>query len=598
MRVKIIAVTLLCLTLSYVGSVSGQESRQQSQAEKQFQQSQQYQIVFSIFENSSAGRYAYLRDSIQAMLASRLAARDKINVLEKTFSREELKFLKKEAAPQSLSIGGHNADYLVTGEIFALTSGLETQVDLYPLIPEKQVLHFSAHSTTPDTLIADVEQLAREIAQAAFGEKPIVADKKTTIGDGAGDTAFVTAHPEEAYKRNAYVGSVVGVAGSGVIAKGRGAQLKKTLPVDMRAMAVGDVTGDGEQKILLLAGGQLQLFGAKDEAIQLLAETSLPSTVLVHAINLADLDGDGEEEIYLSGTNGLYVSSMIMKYDITSGFQVISRNIPWYLRPLFVPGKGWQLAGQKRGLDKIDLVSPGVYLLSLDKKYAITQGARLPLPPSLNLFDFTYADLDGDGFYEIAAVDQKEKLRIYSPSNELMWVSLKNFGGSKIYLGPSQGDATAHTDQQNFTVDENSSRELIFVPGKILVTDVDRDGKQDLVIGEAEKARIGNYFRRLRFYDDGAVVGLSWNGSMLTEMWRTGNYRGYLAAYDFTLLDEKPRQEKTQKEHGRKTIGRLFVGNLPRSGSLVDLLPGAGETELSIYDLEFTYETPPEKTKP
>jgi hypothetical protein len=27
-------------------------------------------------------------------------------------------------------------------------------------------------------------------------------------------------------------------------------------------------------------------------------------------------------------------------------------------------------------------------------------------------------------------------------------------------------------------------------------------------------------------------------------------------------------------------------------------LPGAGETELSIYDLEFTYETPPEKTKP
>ena len=189
------------------------------------------------------------------------------------------------------------------------------------------------------------------------------------------------------------------------------------------------------------------------------------------------------QEIYLSGTDGLYVSSMIMKYD-TTGFHILARNIPWYLRPLFVPGKGWQLAGQKRGVEKIDLVSPGVYLLTLMQKIRLSKEERLALPPSVNLFDFVYADLDGDGFYEIVAVDQKEKLRVYNPGNELMWVSQKNFAGSKIYLGPSRGGATSKNDRRNFTPDEDAERELIFVPARIIVTDINKDGKEEIVVSE------------------------------------------------------------------------------------------------------------------
>ena len=36
------------------------------------------------------------------------------------------------------------------------------------------------------------------------------------------------------------------------------------------------------------------------------------------------------------------------------------------------------------------------------------------------------------------------------------------------------------------------------------------------------------------------------------------------------------------------TVGRLFIGNLPKSGSLADLIPGGAETELTVYDLEFS----------
>lgn len=583
MRVKLIAVTLLCITLGYVGSVSGEEIKEQFEANKQ------YQIVFSIFDKSSAGSYSYLRDSIQAMLASRLAARDRVNVLEKTFSQEELISLKKKGSQKSLSINGENADYLVIGALFSLTSGLEIQVDLYPLIPAKEVLHFSVLSKTPDTLIAKVDQLSLDIAQTAFGDKHTTNGQETKSGDVEGNKGFVTVHPEAAYKRNVYSGTIIGVAGSGVTTKGRGGQMNTTVPVDMTAMVVGDVTGNGDKDILVLSGRNLKLFSTTENAIVQVAEIALPTTVDNHAINLADLDADGKEEIYLSGTDGLYVSSTIIKYDTTDGFQVVSRNIPWYLRPLFVPGKGWQLAGQKRGTEKIELVSPGVYTLTLDEKNSISKGERLPLPPSVNLFDFVYADLDGDGFYEIVVVDQKEKLRVYNPGNELMWVSKKNFASSKIYLGPSRGGATSKNDPRNFTPEEDEERDLIFVPGRIIVTDIDKDGKEEIVVSEGTKAGL-SYFNRLRLYDSGAVVSMAWIDSTLVESWRTGNLRGYVAGYGFTLLDEQQGQEKTEKDDVNKAIGRLFVGHLPKSGSWADLLPGGAETELTVYDIEFSHE--------
>ncbi len=581
MRVKIIAVTLLCITLGYVGSVSGEENKKQVQANKE------YQIVFSVFDKNSAGSYSYLRDSIQTMLASRLAAKDRVNVLEKTFSKEELNSLKKKGTQKGLFVGPEKADYLVTGELFSLTGGLEIQVDLYPLVPNEEILHFSVRSQKPDTLIADVEQLSRDIAQKAFGDQPKMLKEGKKSQDVGGNTGFVTANPEAAYKRNIYTGTIMGVAGSGVTTKGRGAKLNKTLPVDMTAMAVGDVNGDGNQDILVLSRSDLKLFSTKDNTITQVAETALPSTIVTHAVNLADLDGDGKAEIYLSGTDGLYVSSMIMKYDTTAGFQIVSRNIPWYLRPILVPGKGWQLAGQKRGVEKIELVSPGVYLVSLDAGKKIVQGNRLPLPPSVNLFDFVYADLDGDGFYEIVAVDQKEKLRVYTPGNELTWVSEKNFGGSKIYLGPSRGGATTKNDRRNFTPEEDEERELIFVPGRIIVTDINKDGKEEIVISEDKKAGL-SYFNRLRLYDSGAVVSMTWNGSALIESWRTGNFKGYVAGYGFALLDEPQGRKRTENDTNT-ALGRLFVGSLPKSGSLADLLPGGAATELTVYDLEFSH---------
>lgn len=567
---KFLLIAACIFLLAGVGPVFSQED------------SNRYQIVFSTFENDGAGDYAYLRDSVQAMLASRLATKDRVKVLEKTFSKAELRALKQSDATPIETIGGARADYLVSGSLFSLVSGLNIQVVMYPLAPEKEILRFSIVSKTAESLIADVEKLSREIAQDAFGYSADTGKQPDTGGQQSGVAGFVTVHPEAAYKKGLYTGTILGYAGSGLQAKARAAKKSTTVSAEIEATAVGDADGDGTEEIFTLSGRTLKVFKVEGRVIKELAKISLSPRISRHAISLADVDGDGRQEIYLSGTDGLYVSSAIMQWSKAGGLEELAEHVRYYLRPVWVPNKGWQLLGQKRGLQKTELLRSGVYLLNLQADGKIQQGQQLPLPRSVNLFDFIYADINGDGTQEIVAVDQREKIKIYNNENQLIWVSNRNFGGSKSYLGPSVSGAVDETSRRNFTPDEDSNRELIFVPGRLIATDVDGNGRAEIIINENASSPL-NFFKRLRIYKGGAVVGLTWDGEGLKETWRTGNFRGYIAGYDFTFGDVK-------KENGKivASTGRLYVGHQPLSGTLAELLPGSGESELTVYDMEFS----------
>ena len=96
---------------------------------------------------------------------------------------------------------------------------------------------------------------------------------------------------------------------------------------------------------------------------------------------------------------------------------------------------------------------------------------------------------------------------------------------------------------------------------------------------------------KMRIYKDGVIVGLAWDGTALNEAWRTGTFKGYIAGFGFSLLSEadKKKQAGSGKTIGdKKTEAGLYVAHLPRSGTFMGLLPGTGETELTVYELQFS----------
>jgi len=577
MRIKGVMLVALCFLLLGSAVVYGKEG------------TEKYKIVFSSFDVSSAGNYAYLGNSVQSMLSSRLAAKDQVVVVDRTMSEKELSSLKnsKQSSPAEGSLATE-VDYLVTGSLYGLKSGMNIQVVLYPFAAGKEVLRFESLVKQQENVIADVEKLAAEIAQTAFSGGTVAAEPVKTAGAGEGTSGFLTAHPEAAYKKSINAGAVVGATGSSIQVKAREGKRSVTLADEITTLVVGDIDGDGQDEIVVLNGNTLELYELDGKKIIKTASAGLPPAVECHAINLADLDGNGWMEIYASCTDGLNVSSLIVDWSKEKGFFVVSANIPWYIRPIMVPGKGLRLAGQKRGIEKTELLKAGVYLLDLDAAKMLKQAEQLPLPSGVNLFDFTFADLDGDGAVETVAIDAKERMRVFNRANELLWVSKKTFGGSQVYLGPNQSGAVNDQDRKNFTVDENADRDLIFIPGRLVVTDINADGRQEVVINENTLSAV-SIFKKMRIYNDGVIFGLAWDGNALNELWRTGTFRGYIAGFGFSPLKNSGETGNTAQAEDKKLVG-LYVGHLPRSGSLVGLLPGTGETQLTAYDLEFSRE--------
>ncbi len=577
MRMKGMLLVFLCFFMFGSAEVYGKDGNEKCR------------LVFSVFDASSAGNYAYLRDGVQSMLVSRLASREPLTIVDRAFSEKELVSLKNG---QSVSAAGSEmaeADYLVAGSLYGLKTGLNIQIVLYPFKADREILRFEVFVKNPENMMADVEKFTDEIAQSVLGTKTAVSGTAKTPGDGKGGSGFVTVHPEAAYKKSLNSGAVVTAAGSNIKVTAGEGRTTTTISEEIRAFAVGDIDGDAGDEIVVLVGNTLELYKQSGKKINMVTTARLPPAVLCHAVNMADLDNNGQMEIYVSATDGLNISSLIVGWDKAKGFRIITENIPWYIRPLFVPGKGWRLAGQKRGSEKTELVKDGIYLLSLDSRNIPIEGEHLALPAGINLFDFVFADLDGDGTPETVAIDRKERMKVFNRASELLWVSKRTFGGSRVYLGPHRGEATNYQDRRNFTVDENVFLEPIFVPGRLVVADVDNDGRQEVVINENALSSL-SIFNKARIYNDGVIVGLAWDGNALNEAWRTGTFKGYIAGFGFSQFNKRSETGQVSKKEEKKATVGLYVGHLPSSGTLIGLLPGVGETRLTVYDLQFSSE--------
>ena len=539
-----------------------------------------YKIVFIEFDDSSAGSFKYLKNSIQTMLASRLAANGNVVIIDQNVSAEQLNKLK-QGNRTTLSAAGEAPDYLVEGTLFSLKGGLNTQVVLYPFQDSGKPFRFSILTQNTSTLISDIETLATDIGSDVFGVKKEIFTPGAPQGLEAGSAGFVTAHPEAAFKRKMYSGTVLASEEGDMEIKTIGGKKSTTLDEEMTTMTVADLDHDGQEEILVLFPSRLELYSAIDRKIVKKAEFKLPPDLNCHALNTADLNKNNIDEIYLSATRKLVVSSLVLTWT-EQKFKILAENIPFYIRPVEIPGAGIVLAGQKKGLEKTAFLKPGLFVLKNEEGKGYGEGQPLAVPPSVNLFDFVFADLDGDKRQELVAIDRKERLKVYSPNNELLWVSKKSFGGSKIYLGPSMGDAlNDNVSPMGLTADEEASRELSFVPGRLIALDVNNDGKSEIVISEQEGMTIP-FFHRLRFYSSGAVVGMSWGNESLQEIWRTGNFSGYLAGYG--LSDVSPVEGAIPW----KSTVHLYIGQISDSGSLMALLPGSSKSELTIFEMQFS----------
>jgi len=275
----------------------------------------------------------------------------------------------------------------------------------------------------------------------------------------------------------------------------------------------------------------------------------LPGELQVHAVNVADLDKNGVMEIYLSSTRHKEARSFVLEWHPTNGTKWLYKNVYWYLRPLVIPGEGLVLAGQQSGFSG-EMMTSGIYRLTIHQGEEISKGEHLLLPGSANLFDFVFADLDGDKLSEVVTINRKEQMQVYSSALELLYTSPSGFGGRELL--------------EEYTA-----------PIRLVVTDFDNNGKDDILLVDNELYS-PKMLKNSRLYRNGQVRGLGWDDGFV-EMWHTNLFSNGIIDFQFFAA---PQEDGSAQ-------GRLFVVEPEDATMLENIFLGMGGSRLSVFGMSF-----------
>jgi hypothetical protein len=186
-----------------------------------------------------------------------------------------------------------------------------------------------------------------------------------------------------------------------------------------------------------------------------------------------------------------------------------------------VPEKGKTLIGQRRVAG--GRYSGKVQFLRREGNELVSTGP-VDLPRFAKVFNFAMADLEGSGKYSTVLLDSSDYLRLYDPGKERIWRSDEYYGGSLTFM------------------ETGMEKNYVFIPTPIYMTDVDEDGKQEVMICQ-NSAKTGRFTARFRYYSSGVLHFLTWNQAGLSLKWTTQKQAGPIVGYRIADVDHDGVQE-------------------------------------------------------
>jgi TolB-like protein len=495
-------------------------------------------VPFSIHADKDL---AFLRKGITAMLSSRLTDVGKVVVMDQAAASDIVRDLPtpltRETAAEAARQAG--ADYVAFGSLTVFGASISTDARFVEAATSTLLVTFNETGQSQGDVIGHINAFAGEVNTRVFGR---TADGSVSAAPAPAASPETPPDPDQANPAKKIWSGDGGMRIQAANPDTDEADTKlwrsRRFSMNVEGLGLGDVDGDGDTEVVFVSENQMAVYRYKDQAFLKVAETELAPRLVAIGLDVADINGNGRAEVFISSrSENYYPHSYVLEWD-GSAFQNVYDAPNWYFRVGWNPqNKKRTLYGQK-GSARSVIAGPVYTLAWINGAYEPQD--KILLPDGASVFGFAQGDLTGDGTADTMAFIKSDQLQLASIGRQEEWTSVDPYGGKYTWL--ITAEEFKRGQQLNQTFVDPLPDTLFFIPQRILVTDFDRDGRNEVLVVKNEDTTRG-LMSRVRSYQEGRFENLAWDNVGMRAMWRTRKFSGYISDYNLGDFDNDGQDE-------------------------------------------------------
>ncbi|MGD9574446.1 VCBS repeat-containing protein [uncultured Desulfovibrio sp.] len=460
--------------------------------------------------------YAYLSKAVQATIQGRL---DRPGVLEARAGQN--KAASQAEAQQALRSSG--ADNAIWGSVSVM--GNDCTVVMNSVDKAGKTWSKTAQAPVSE-LTTSVQKLTSALSQEVFGiSSAMRTPGSTASGSPRGATANGDIVTNETGQQQVYLNPQFRYQGAGAE---DGSRLRtQRLGYNMVDMAVGDFNGDGKNEIAILSDHGLRIYSwPANGQLKLIGETVVSRSNNNFSMRAIDLNRDRSMALVVTTTEESSNRPYSFIYSFKGNkFTTIADRIPYYVSVMRVPPTySPTLVGQ--GWDSLKLFAPGVRIMTKqDGKF--TLGTRLDLPTGATVFNCVWlpAGKNGKGEQLVMLTDDERIKLFQGHGNTLVHTTMERYSGSATGMDHYKGMPGLGVDKAYQLPSK------YYAPMRLIAADIGNTGDYTLLVNKPISTA-AQFFDRYRFFPQGEVHALYWDGVGLGLKWKTRRIRGSVAEID------------------------------------------------------------------
>ena len=474
------------------------------------------------FKITSVDQYQYMGVSVPQMISSRLYVKDKFQPVAKTTVADQSALSSESDAAKAQ--GSMQADYVIWGDMEIRDSNCE--INVYARNKTGKV--WSRHvSTKVNSMTPKIQEVSNAISQEVFGYSAgtgvtaIPSQNQAPIRETQNQLNPDLVVNEDGV-RDVYLNPNIRYAGN---TDDAGSMRTPTLPFPTVDFDIADLDGDGRNEIVLIENHAIRVYRYEQGKMMELASEQMilmNNNLSVRVFN----PGVGRPKIIINAQDNRAASASYVYVFDGKNLKQEAKNIPYYMNVVTLPDmKQPILVGQYGDVQRV--FKGGIYEMMKAADGTYMEGTRLDMPEKVNALNFTWIPYTKDSGPLLVALTDDERLRVFGKGGNRLFETEEKYSGS--YVGIEQ------TNQiRGMGKDRTYLPDKYYIPERMLVADLEGRGEYVLLINKPSSTA-AQIFDRYRFFPQGEIHALYWDGVGLNLKWKTRRIKG--SVIDISLVD-------------------------------------------------------------